>query len=241
MATTDDSGRVVPILMKSDARQSDGLASAFTSTAHWSGRPTGRSGEMKKSLCTFAWLTTLAFGATAHSQQTSNLETGPDGVTYKVTRSVVQRSIPSTEYQTREQKVYRPQVSTQYQSYQQTYLAPVTEYQWVARLNGRWNPFVQPYWTHELAPVTRWESRPSTVQIPVARTDWVEETRTTQVPVTTYRTAPEELISRVPVSVSPGAATSIASRPIGSQQLPSDPPRDPSPWASGSGGDIYKR
>ena len=55
-----------------------------------------------------------------------------------------------------------------------------------------WNPLGTPYWTHELRPVTRWEARPATVQVPVARTNWVEETRTTQVPVTTYRTVPEE-------------------------------------------------
>jgi hypothetical protein len=51
--------------------------------------------------------------------------------------------------------------------------------------------------------------------------------------VTTYRTVPEEYTSRVAVSVSPGASsTVIASRPIGGQQLQSDPPRQESPWAS---------
>jgi hypothetical protein len=143
--------------------------------------------------------------------------------------------------QTREQKVYRPQVTTQYQTYQQTYLTPVTQYTWVPRLRGRWNPFANPYWAHELAPMTHWEARPSTVQVPVARTDWVEETRTTQVPVTTYRTVPEEYTSRVAVGVAPGSSTSVASLPIGGQQLHKDIPNEPSPWADRYGNGANRR
>jgi hypothetical protein len=190
-----------------------------------------------------AWLTSLAFGAMTHAQESTTYEVGPDGTKFQVTTRVVQRSVPVTEYQTREQKVYRPQVTTQYQAYQQTYLTPVTQYQWVARLNGRWNPFIQPYWTHELAPVTRWEARPTTVQVPVARTDWVEETRTAHVPVTTYRTATEQLITKVPVgpSTNGGAAASIAGLPVGSQQLQSDPPAGPSPWTKYPSGDTIRR
>ncbi len=183
---------------------------------------------MKKSLSPIAWLVAAAIGTAAHGQATSEL-VNENGVTYRVTRQVVQRSIPTTELQTREQKVYRPQVTTQYQAYQQTYLTPVTEYQWVSRMHGWWNPFQQPYYTHELAPVTRWEARPATVQVPVARTDWVEETRTTQVPVTTYRTVPEEYTSRVAVSAAP-TDVSVASRPIGGQRLDNDPPSGPSPF-----------
>jgi hypothetical protein len=63
-----------------------------------------------------------------------------------------------------------------------------------------WNPFAQPYWTHNLEPFTRWETRPGTVQVPVARTDWVEETRTAQVPITEYRTVNDETITRTAIS-----------------------------------------
>lgn len=209
---------------------------------------------MKQSLCTFAWLAATAITVSANGQAASQpgatYEDGPDGVRYRVTRQVVQRSIPTTEYQSREQKVYRPQVTTEYQSYQQTYFTPVTEYQWVPRLRNRWNPFVDAYWTHELTPVTRWEARPATVQIPVARTNWIEESRTTQVPVTTYRTVPEEYTQKVVVSVAPtgtnlapsdSSATNVASRPVGGQQLQSDPPRSQSPWATTQGGDNYRR
>jgi hypothetical protein len=101
----------------------------------------------------------------------------------------------------------------------------------------------------QVVPVTRWEARPGTVQIPVARTDWIEETRTTQVPVTTYRTVSEEHHSRVALGATPttstiaagnGAATSVALRPIGGQQMQSDPPKDGNPWGSGSG-NTYRR
>jgi len=193
---------------------------------------------MRKSLSTLAWLVATTFSPLANAQSTSETVV-ENGVTYQVTRQVIQRSVPTTEYQTREQKVYRPQVTTQYQSYQQTYLTPVTEYQWVSRMHGAWNPFQQPYYTTELAPVTRWEARPSTVQVPVARTDWVEETRTTQVPVTTYHTVADEISAKRAISVAPGAGTAIASRPIGGQQLDKDPPSGPSPLRSSS--DAYRR
>ncbi len=206
---------------------------------------------MKRTLIALAWLTTAAIGAAANGQPTTTYEDGPDGVRYRVTHQVIQRSIPQTEYQSREQKVYRPQITTEYQSYQQTYYTPVTEYQWVPRLKNWWNPFADAYWTHELTPVTHWEARPATVQIPIARTNWIEETHTTQVPVTTYRTVPEEYTQKVVESVAPptpgaaptnSAATSVASRPpIGGQQLQSDPPRSQSPWATAPSGDGYRR
>jgi hypothetical protein len=159
-----------------------------------------------------------------------------------VTHNVTQRAIPTTEYQTQESKSYRPQVSTEYRSYPQTYVAPVTEYQWVARQRGLW-PFVQPYWSHELVPVTRWEARPGTVQVPVARTDWIEETRTTQVPVTTYRTVQDHTTHRVAISAPPSpsmmasgtsSSTSVAMQPIGGQQMQGDPPRDGNLWSGGA-------
>jgi hypothetical protein len=188
-----------------------------------------------------ASLFVVAGGVRSNAQGTSTLETTPDGVTYRVT----QRSIPTTEYQAREQKSYRPQVTTEYQSYPQTHFTPVTQYQWVARQRGLWNPFIQPYWTHELAPVTHWEARSSTVQVPVARTDWVEETRVTHVPVTSYRTVQDRVaVSATPLSsgaiASSSSSTSVASRPIGGQQMQGDPPRDGGPWGSANG-TTYRR
>lgn len=191
---------------------------------------------MKSAIVTLTCVAIATAGELAHAQTT--YEDGPDGVRYQVTRTVQQHSIPQTEIQTREQKVYRPQVTTEYQSYQQTYLTPVTQYQWEPHLRNWWSPFGDAYWTHELRPVTRWEARPATVQVPVAKTNWVEETRTVQVPVTTYRTAQSEVVAKTPIGpaatgATPGpagsTATAVASRPIGGQQYQSDPPRSPSP------------
>jgi hypothetical protein len=184
----------------------------------------------------FGCLAALSVTA-AQAQSTTTFEKGADGVTYQVTRNVVQKSIPSTEYQSQQQTVYHPQVATDYQTYQQNYAVPVTQYQWVTRMHEWWNVFDGPYYTQELQPVTRWETRAGTVQVPVARTDWVQENRTTQVPVTTYKTVNEEYTSRVAVSAAPSFApvqtqTSVAMQPsetrYGGQQLQSDPPRTPS-------------
>lgn len=156
------------------------------------------------------------------------------GVTYQVTRTP--KSIPVTEMRTEQHKTYVPQTTTQYQSYQQTYVAPVTQYQWVARQRGTWNPFVRPYWSSELQPVTTWQSSQGTVQVPTTRTDWVENNVTRQVPITTYQTVMDE--HKVAVSAAPTGAlggTAIASRPAGTYggtQMTSDPPR--------SGGTEYR-
>jgi len=192
--------------------------------------------------CLLATVASVASG-----QETVTYETGADGVTRKVTRRVSQQLVPTTQMQTREEKVLRSRVTTKYQTYQQSYLSPVTEYRWVSRMRGRWNPFVQPYWAQQLEPVTRWESRAATVQMPTTSTDWVEERRTVQTPVTTYRTVQNETVSRVAVSVAPGAMPStlqpntftpvetpmVASRPaplVGGQRMQSDPPRGGNEW-----------
>lgn len=201
----------------------------------------------KSAKLALGWLASLAVCASVSAQETSTLEQGPDGVTYRVTRRTVQRSIPATEYQTREHKVYTPQTRTEYQTYSQDYLTPVTEYRWVPRMHGRWNPFVQPYWTHHAEPHTWYERRPASVQVPVTRTEWVEETRTAQVPVTTYRTVQEEYTSRVAVSASPtstiasGGQPATIARSYGGQRMESDPPRGPSPLGVSAPDSSYRR
>lgn len=191
---------------------------------------------MKSCFFALACLAGATVGASSEAQSSVTYEDGADGMRYRVTHQVVQRSVPTTEVQTREQKVYHPQVTTEYQAYQQTYLTPVTQYQWEPRLRHPLGLLGTPYWTHELRPVTRWEARPATVQVPVAKTNWVETTQTTQVPVTTYRPAQAEVVYKEPVGPSgsnlgpaSSTATSVASRPIGGQQLQSDPPRG-NPW-----------
>jgi len=190
------------------------------------------------SLCLAGWATTA-------SGQTTTKIVQENGVTWQETHQVVQRMVPTTQYQTKQEQVYQPQTSTTMQTYQQNYLTPVTEYRWVARRRGVLNPFVQPYWTNQLEPFTRWENRPATVQVPVAKTDWVAATRTVSTPVTTYTPVQEDrLLSKVAISGTPATstaqpATAIASRPlspIGGQQMQSDPPRTATGWTSASGG-----
>ncbi|MGD9635760.1 MAG: hypothetical protein AB7G28_13205 [Pirellulales bacterium] len=178
---------------------------------------------MKPSRIALGWIVAAAITPEALAQVTTIEQSG--GVTYQVTRTP--KSIPHTELRTEQHKTYVPTTTTQYQSYQQTYVTPVTQYQWVARQRGTWNPFMRPYWTTELQPVTTWQASQGTVQVPTTRTDWVENNITRQVPVTTYQTVMAE--TREPVGISaPSDGTAIATRPpetYGGTQMTSDPPR----------------
>ncbi len=198
-----------------------------------------------RTIALLACLSLSLLAANSSGQTTTNIVQGTDGVTYRETRTVSERMIPSTHYQTRQEKTYQPQTVTKIQSYQQNYLTPITEYRWVARQRGVYNPFVAPYWVNQLEPVTRWENRAATVQVPVASTQWAEQQRTISTPVTTYKAVKEETVSRVAISVSPTAtpaqpATAIAAAshpqlsPIGGQQLTSDPPRTATGWSTSS-------
>ena len=175
-----------------------------------------------------------------------------NGVRYQVTRRVVQRQVPTTVMQDRQQTVLTPQIVTDTVNHQQLYNVPVTQYQLTSQLKGRWNPFVTPYWTYKLEPVTRWHQQVASVPVPVSRMSWVQQTRTVQVPVTEYRTAEEETISRVAVSGGGGRTlasnqaapsggsrpASIAARqnsgPIGGVALDNDPPREGTGWQAPS-------
>jgi hypothetical protein len=185
----------------------------------------------------------LVVPCVAFGQATTKTEVGSDGRTYHVTENTWQQSVPYVDYETRTEKVYQPQLTSEVQTYQQTYAVPVTEYRMVSRLRGWWNPLTPPYWTHELKPVTRWDYRAASVQVPVSKTAWVEATRTVQVPVTKYRTESQTLITKAPVfgpattngldSLAPQAVTPmVAARPAdgryGSEKYTSDIPRNPS-------------
>lgn len=136
-----------------------------------------------------------------------------DGITYQVTRRTVKRPIAAWETQSRQQVVYREQVTAQTQDTLHNYVTPVTEYQWVTRMHGRWNPFVQPYYSQKMVPVTRWEPRTEIVRTPVIRREHVPELRTVQVQIPTYRMAEEVVESRVALGVAPSAGgTTVASR-----------------------------
>ncbi len=197
----------------------------------------------EKMLCAVAL---LAGTATIAHGQVSTRTYQENGYTWQETKETVNTLQPVTQMQTRQSTVLQPQTVTQMHSYQQTYVTPVTEYRWVARRRGVLNPFAQPYWTHQLEPFTRWESRPATVQVPTTQTTWVPVQQTTQVPIVTYESRPQEVIRRVAIS-GPTASTpntAVASVPIGGQRLEGDPPRTANAWQSGAapatGGSPYR-
>ena len=171
-----------------------------------------------------------------------------DGVRYQVSTRKVQRTVPVTEMHDRHQTVYTQQITTENITSQQTYLTPITQYQTVTRLRGRWNPFIMPYYTYDVRPVTTWHQSVANVQVPVSRTAWVPQTQTVQVPVTTYKTAEVEETTRVamnqpntfasaqplsPQTVTIAArpsTTVISSTPLGGHALQNDPPRAGTGW-----------
>ncbi len=159
--------------------------------------------------------TLVALSANLATAQQTYTET-KDGITYRVTRHTVQRPVVSHEVQERQQVHYREHITTEMHDRVRTYNLPVTEYQWVTRLHGRWNPFVQPYYTQQLTPVTRWEARSEVVSTPVIRRQLLPETRTVKVTVPTVRYATEEITSRVALN---GPAMG------GIAKLDNDPPR----------------
>ena len=159
--------------------------------------------------------TVATLGANLALAQTVTHETR-DGITYRVTRTTVQRPVVQTEMQNRQQTVYRQVVTAETHDTYRTYQTPVTEYQWVTKMHGRWNPFVQPYYTQSYTPITRWQPRTEVVSVPVTRRQWVPETSTVQVPVTRVRMASEEITRSVVLNGSPVG---------GLAKLNNDPPR----------------
>jgi len=171
-----------------------------------------------------------------------------DGVRYQVTRQVMQQQVPTTVMQDRKQTQYVQQVTTEQVNHQQVYSVPVTQYQMRPYLQGRWNPFVTPYWTYHYEPVTQWQQQVANVQIPVSRVAWVPQETTVQVPVVEYRTAEREIVTRVAVNQPsavataqplPGNQPSTANQgwsntptqsALGGRALESDPPRQSSGW-----------
>jgi hypothetical protein len=186
---------------------------------------------MHRHLCLLPLFAFAFAGRPSQAEEVRFYEEG--GVTYRETTRTVRRPVLQTEWHEREQTVYRPQIRTDSRSTLRTYTTPVTQHEWITRMHGRWNPFVQPYFTHHLVPVTRWEQRAEIVQVPVVEREWVSEKRTVSVPVTTQRFTEERIVSRVPVTplVQGGPSHSLAARPRPAvyegfgMALEGDPPR----------------
>lgn len=155
-----------------------------------------------------------------------------DGVKYQVTRQTVQQTVPVTIMKDQQQTVYTPKASTENVTHQQVYSIPVTQYEVVPVLHGRWNPFVEPYYTYETQLVTRYQEQVVNVQIPVSKSEWVTETKTVQVPVTEYRTAQQEIVTRVALTGGEPAKTYAAQPSATSQQVVTNQPATIQPYNS---------
>lgn len=157
-----------------------------------------------------------------------------DGITYRETRRTVQRPVTETHLRESMQTVYREQQTSELREQVRTWWSPVTEYRCETYLVGRWNPFVQPYFSSRWVPRTRWETRSDVTQVPVTCRRLVPEIRTVQVPVTVHRMLPEEVVTRAPVggyrlgtpATLPPSPT-LARREVvgGVARLDNDPPR----------------
>ena len=182
---------------------------------------------------------TAVFGAAAASSFGDGVRYYEEnGVTYRETRQTVQRPVWVTRYEQRQQTVYQPRVTTELRDSYRTYQVPITEYRWETRWHGRWNPFVRPYTTQEMVPVTRFECRTEATKVPVARTEWVPETRVVQVPVVTQQIVSDEVVRRVVVSVAPPKLG--PSNVGGVARLESDPPRQGTGWQARAGTTIRR-
>jgi hypothetical protein len=167
-----------------------------------------------------------------------------NGLRYRETKRIVPRPVYDTEWVEQTREVHKPTFSTESQPTTRTVYVPITEYRTQPVLQGRWNPFIEPYYEYRLVPVTRWEVKQETVNIPIVRQQNVAEKQTVKVPVTKLRYENEEFIRREivgratgqpaigPAASSPAASTAARENrttrmdgSIGGKSLQGDPPR----------------
>lgn len=160
-----------------------------------------------------------------------------NGLRYRETTRIVQRPVYETKMVEQTREIVQPTYTTDQVPTTRTVYLPITEYKPQPVMRGRWNPFIEPYYEYRYVPVTRWETRQETVNVPVVRQQNKTETQTVKVPVTQMRLANEEYVRReiigralgdVPAGGNPtgGAAASTAARTnYGGISLKDPPPR----------------
>ena len=158
-----------------------------------------------------------------------------NGIRYQETTQVIQRLLPETRYEQRENTVYREKYSTDMQESVRTYQVPITEQQWVPGYQRTWNIFAPPVLSYRLLPVTRWETRSETVRVPVTKREYIPEKQVQQVPITNTRLAEERIVRRVPIGTVAGGTAVARNEPtaLGTSDTSTglDPePAGNSPW-----------
>ena len=149
-----------------------------------------------------------------------------NGITWREERSTVRQPLREVQLEPRQQQVYREQYRTQTQQHQYLSYSPVVQYEWVPRLHDWWRIFREPYVAYHLEPQVRWQTRPYTVQVPVAQRELVAESRTVHVPVARLKFEDREQVTRTAMG---------AGQPALAQQVPS-PGFDPYEWNRGIAG-----
>jgi hypothetical protein len=147
------------------------------------------------------------FAATLQAQQPRVYD--ENGIRYQETTQVIQRLIPETRYEQRENTVFRPKYTTDMHDSVRTYQVPITQQQWVPGYQRTWNIFAPPVLSYRLLPVTRWETRTETVRVPVTKCEYIPEKQVQQVPITNTRLAEERIVRRVPIGTTAGG-TAVA-------------------------------
>jgi hypothetical protein len=129
-----------------------------------------------------------------------------NGITYRETRRLAQRTVYETQYQPRQKVRFRWQPKGEMHDEVRSYAVPITENRVETRLVGRWNPFVrQPYTVQKVVPVTRYEYRTSTVRVPTTHRSLLPVPVNETVAVPATRQVTDVIVSRVAVSAPGGA------------------------------------
>ncbi len=135
-----------------------------------------------------------------------------NGVTYRVTTRTVQRPITETKTVEHERTILKEKVSTETKSGSRTYYVPITEYVAQPYIEGRWNPFAQPYVAYHYVPVTRWEPRTEQYQVQVPNRELVPEKQTVKVPIVSQRLVEETYTSKVAIGQTGRSPTDLSPR-----------------------------
>lgn len=141
----------------------------------------------------FCWTTVVA------AQNPSVRYYEQDGLTYRETKTIVERPVRETRYEERERTIYRVESNVQMQKVTRQVPVAVPDVYYQTRWIGRWNPFIEPYPVQVQVPYTRYEWRQQEIQVPIDRPKMVPVTQKERIPIPTTRMVQEEFIQRVVV------------------------------------------
>jgi hypothetical protein len=126
-----------------------------------------------------------------------------NGITYRETREIERRPKAETHWEERTQTVYKTEYVTELREQTHTVWVPITEYTYQPQWQNRFNLFAEPTVSYQLRPVTRWEARTQTQQVPVTVQKTVPETKIVKAPVRSLGFAEHEYVQRVVVNGAP--------------------------------------